>query len=132
MIELQGDRYVRISGEESSTAELIDPAPIHRVSSKPEPERAVANAARSAMPAEHPSAALSTVLVFRDGRQQEVTEYTIADGVLYAHTDYFTAGTWNQKIALSSLNVPATIEANQSRGLKFRLPGAPNEVVVGQ
>jgi hypothetical protein len=71
------------------------------------------------------------VLVFRDGHSQEVSAYTIADGVLYAASDYATTGEWTQAIELASLNVPETVATNSSRGLRFQLPTAPNEVIVG-
>ena len=73
----------------------------------------------------------SSVLVFRDGRREQVSDYTIADGILYAHSDYFTTGSWNRKIELSSLNLAETIKSNQSQGIRFQLPSAPNEVIVG-
>jgi hypothetical protein len=31
---------------------------------------------------------------------------------------------------LSALNLADTVAANQSRGITFRLPAAPNEVIV--
>ena len=70
-------------------------------------------------------------LVFRDGHREQVFDYTIADGVLYAHADYFTTGSWNRKIELSSLNLSETVKSNQSQGVRFQLPSAPNEVIVG-
>lgn len=129
MIELQGDRYVRVSGPESSGAEMIDREAINRdrmerMLDSPRPER------RSSTTLAAP--ALSTaILIFRDGHREEVSDYTIADGVLYTRADYYTAGFWNRKIELSWLNLPETIASNQSRGATFRLPLSPNEVIVG-
>ena len=127
MIELRGDRYVRVSSDETSGTQMIDsrridplPDPRHREQHSPGP-------ALRAVPAEE---MVPAVLVFRDGHREEVSDYTIADGVLYAHSDYFTTGSWNRKIELSSLNLPETITSNQSRGIKFQLPAAPNEVEV--
>lgn len=123
MIELQGDRYVRVSGEESSNSEMkrIDSATMSRAPSS----------ARSQKPrAEMHSAVNPAVLVFHDGHREEVSEYTIADGNLYTHSDYYTSGSWNKKIELSSLNLSDTIKTNQSRGINFQLPTAPNEVIV--
>jgi hypothetical protein len=71
------------------------------------------------------------VLVFRDGHREEVTEYTIADGVLYARGNYYRDGSWNKRIELSSLDLHETIQSNQSRGVGFQLPNSPNEVIVG-
>jgi hypothetical protein len=133
MIELQGDRYVRVSGQESSTAEIIDPkmiAPkmIDQPMHSPRPPEHHSGAAIQSPATPQPAPA---VLIFRDGHREEASGYTIADGVLYTHTDYYTAGSWNKKIALSSLNLPETIAANHSHNIKFQLPTAPNEVIVG-
>ena len=57
-----------------------------------------------------------TVLVFRDGHQQEVNNYAIMGQTVYV----FDARM--QKIALSDLDVPATIKANDDRGVEFHLP----------
>jgi len=118
MIELQGDRYVQVSGDGVSKVQMIDRLP--------PAQPAVYSAATTTAPAQP----TSTILVFRDGQRQEVSAYTIADGTLYASSDYYNSGVWNQKIALSALNLPETLTANQSRGVNFRLPSAPNEVIV--
>ena len=124
MIELQAGRYVRVSGEESSNVEMkvIDSATTNPVLAKTHSEKAITSETRPA--------AIPAVLVFRDGHREEVSEYTIADGNLYTGSDYYTSGSWNKKIALSFLNLPETITANQSRGTKFQLPTAPNEVII--
>jgi hypothetical protein len=69
-------------------------------------------------------------LVFRDGHKEEVRDYSIADGVLYARGDFYTDGYWNKNISLSSLDVAQTLQANAERGVKFVLPSAPNEVIT--
>jgi len=70
------------------------------------------------------------VLVFRDGHREEVSDYTIADGVLYARGDYYRDGAWNRKIELKSLNLPETIHSNDARGVHVQLPTSPNEVIT--
>ncbi|MGC1646190.1 MAG: hypothetical protein WA741_10205 [Candidatus Sulfotelmatobacter sp.] len=121
MIELQGDRYVRVTGPETSGAEMIDRMPegsrLSEHSSAP---------IHAPTPAELPPA----VLIFRDGHREETSDYTIADGILYARTDYYTTGSWNRKIELSSLNLPETAKSNESRGVKFQIPSSPNQVIV--
>jgi hypothetical protein len=117
MIELQGDRYVQVSGQETSGTEMIDSMPQERSWGV-----AIPTAAKELLPA---------ILVFRDGHREDVSDYTIADGVLYTRSDYYTNGSWNRKIELSSLNLPETVKSNQSRGLRFQVPSAPNEVAVG-
>ncbi len=122
-IELQGDRYVRISGKESSGAQMIDPT-----------LQVVSNARRLSAAAIHAVDAAQlpiAVLLFRDGHREETTSYTIADGVLYISANPYTGGPWIRKIELSSLNLPETVSSNQSRGIRFQLPSAPNEVLVG-
>ncbi|HEY6373690.1 MAG TPA: hypothetical protein VIX37_24155 [Candidatus Sulfotelmatobacter sp.] len=116
MIELQGDRYVRVSGPETSGAEMIDRMP----------ERESSALIHAVAAPELPPA----ILVFRDGHREEASEYTIADGVLYTRSDYYTTGSWNRKIQLSSLDLPETFKSNQSRGVKFQLPSSPNEIIV--
>ena len=119
MIELQGDRYVRISGDEVSQSQMMDRMP------------AAQPAMRSIATTSPKLARASTLLVFRDGRHEEISDYTIADGVLYAAADYYTSGAWNRKIPLTSLNLPDTIASNQGRGVQFHVPSSPNEVIVG-
>lgn len=118
MIELQGDRYVQVSGDTVTSSQMVDRMP------------AVSSGAQAVASTAPPKPA-ATVLIFRDGHRQEISTYTMAEGTLYAATDYYTSGTWNQKIAIASLNLPETIAANQQRGVQFRLPAAPNEVIVG-
>jgi len=119
MIELQGDRYVQVSGDQPPGAQRMDsqsefPSSLHSAPSS----RAKIQSS-------------TVILVFRDGHRQEVSAYTIADGVLYAASDYAATGEWTQAIELASLNVPETVATNSSRGLRFQLPAAPNEVMVG-
>jgi hypothetical protein len=133
MIELQGDRYVRVNGEETSGIQMgteigtevktIDPLP----STSRQPQTSSGNAAHAVSTKE----ILPAILVFRDGHREQVSDYTIADGILYAHSDYFTTGSWNKKIELSSLNLSETVKTNHSQGTRFQLPTAPNEVIVG-
>jgi hypothetical protein len=131
MIELQGGRYVRVSGEEASEtgsgAEFVTKG-IDPISNR-SPGRE-----RLASPATHAAAAKElavTVLVFGDGHQEKVLDYVIADGALYTHSDYYAHGSWTRKIELSALNLAETVRSNQSRGLPFQLPASPNEVIVG-
>ena len=116
LIELQGDRYVEITGENQPGTQTIEPQP------------------PAAIRRQSPTLASlrqDALLVFRDGHREQVSQYTIAEGCLYATANYYTQGAWNRKIELSSLNLPDTVRANQSRGIDFHLPTAPNEVIVG-
>jgi len=117
MIELQGNSYVQISGEPSSQAQFVD---------QPRGNEPLGKTNASDRQPPQP-----TVLVFRDGHRVEVSDYTIADGFLYASSDYYRSGSWNRKIELAALNLDETVSTNRSRGLTFRLPSAPNVVIVG-
>jgi len=112
LIELQGDRYVRFGGDTS-----VDSAHVQQVASS----GPVAVATQELPPA---------VLIFRDGHQEQVKDYVIASGTLYAHRDYWQSGSWRKDIQLSQLDIPATLIANQNHGVKFVLPSAPNEVIT--
>lgn len=115
MIELRGDRYIQVSGDEPSTARVID-----AVQTPPSSQTRAQTASRA-----------TTILVFRDGHREEIADYTIAQGTLYASADFYSSGAWNRKIDLSTVNVAETTSSNQSRGIAFRVPSAPNEVIVG-
>jgi hypothetical protein len=66
-----------------------------------------------------PGAAIipSTVLVFRDQHKQEVENYAIVGNALWAFAPQHT-----QRIPLSELDLTATAEANDDRGVSFRIP----------
>jgi len=124
LIEWQGDRYVRISGKDGAT-ERVTPAPLDYVgssASKPSTKRSEVSPPVTTLP--------PVVLVYRDGKQEELRDYTIADGIIYARGDYWTDGYWNKKIQLVALNLPATMKASQDRGAKFVLPASANEVIT--
>ena len=61
------------------------------------------------------------VLVFRIGRQQEVTNYAIMGDTLYVFDQS------RRKIALAELDIPATVKANDDRGMEFRVPPTPKK-----
>jgi hypothetical protein len=63
----------------------------------------------------------ATALVFRDQHRQEVDNYAIVGQTLWVF-----APKQAQKIALPDLDVPATVKANEDRGVTFRIP-VPNE-----
>ena len=112
VLELQNGRYVR----RNSTPANGEALPLTLA-----PAIAAASPAHDLPPA---------LLIFRDGHSEEVRDYTIADGILYARGDYYTDGYWNKKIELSTLNVAQTLEANTTRNVKFVLPASSNEVIT--
>jgi hypothetical protein len=120
MIVLQGDHYIRVGETETSRAQMLEPEAF-------QPSTMPSHPAPQAAP---PPAVDPVILIFRDGHREQITDYTIADGILYSRADYYTDGSWNKKIALASLNLPDTVDTNRARGIPFRLPTAPNEVIV--
>jgi hypothetical protein len=127
LIELQGGRYVRLNGEKPSDNEMLayqaPTASTARSSAKTDSNQRVTHevTARELAP---------VILVYRDGHREEVRDYTIVGGAIYARGDFYSDGYWNKKIELSALALPETIKSNQERGVRFVLPGAPNEVIV--
>jgi hypothetical protein len=152
LIELRGDRYVQISldGTESdehsrqpdylremsgsagakSGRSQGDVGKTNVLSSRPRVSRGQVNTKNALAAGVLPHELAPTVLVYRDGRREEVREYSIADGVLYARGDYYAVGYWNKKIELVTLDLPQTVKANQERGVRFVLPDSPNHVVM--
>ena len=61
-----------------------------------------------------------TVLVFKDGHKQEVSNYAIVGANLFD----LSSGR-RQKIALTDLDVSATQKANEENGVDFKLPALP-------
>jgi len=123
LIEWQGDHFVRMTLAEKINSQGVSPD-----YSQKNPARPVDSAKKGAdqQQRELPPA----VLVFRDGHQEEVSNYTIINGTLYTKSDYWSTGSWNKQIQLANLDIPATLKLNQERGLRFSLPASPNEVVV--
>ncbi len=73
--------------------------------------------APAAKPATAQSPQKPTVLVFRDQHRAEIQNYAIVGGTLYEFASQQT-----RKIMLSQLDVPATVRANEERGVEFRVP----------
>jgi hypothetical protein len=62
----------------------------------------------------------STILIFKDGHKQEVSNYAIVGSNLFDLTPGHRL-----KIALSDLDLPATQKANDDQGIDFKLPESP-------
>ncbi len=83
-----------------------------------EPAQETRDTATKTVEQAHTAIEPKTVLVFRDGHKEEVTNYAIVGDELFD----FTAG--RRKIAIAALDVTATAKANDERGLDFQLPVA--------
>jgi hypothetical protein len=128
LIELQGDRYVRLNSGDASESPQDSREPIRVIASESAGKQ---RSTQSAVPRNSAARELpAAVLIYRDGHREEVRDYSIVAGVIYARGDYYTDGYWNKKIELTSLNLPETLKSNELRGVPFILPNAPNEVVT--
>jgi len=107
LIEWQDGRYVRIGGTQAEGDQAL-PSSAKTVAASA-PVSKPAEIARRADYSQPPAAPeLQPVeLVYRDGHHEQIREYTIANGVLYATGDYWTDGYWTKKIQLAALNLPA-------------------------
>jgi hypothetical protein len=108
LLEWRGDRWVRVNPTEGISA----------------PAASATGASKAPPPPD-------AVLIFADGHKEEVSRYMIVGSTMYVSSDYWSTGAWTKKILLSSLDLPASLRANQERGSKLMLPGGPNEVVIG-
>jgi hypothetical protein len=59
----------------------------------------------------------STVLIFKDGHQQEISNYAIVGSTLYELSDGRS-----KKVQLADLDLSATVKENDQRGVQFQLP----------
>ncbi len=137
LIEWQGDRYVRFGGTEETAERGTSTHPDYAepTITKP-PPKPPANPAMSATQTQKERSESQAgelppaVLVYRDGHREEIPDYAIADGVIYVYGNNWQNGYWTRRIPLSALDPPATMQANQQRGVKFMLPSAPYVVIA--
>lgn len=122
MLELRGDHWVRITDSGESE---VEGGSVGKGSGRNSRPRSVSSD-REMQVRKVPAA----VLVFRDGHQELTEKYTIIGPDIYTSADYWVGGSWTKKIPLAELDVPATLQLNRERGVRFNLPSAPNEVVV--
>jgi hypothetical protein len=59
----------------------------------------------------------STLLIFKDGHQQEISNYAIVGSTLYDLSDGRS-----KKVQLAELDLSATVKENDERGVEFQLP----------
>jgi hypothetical protein len=108
LLELHGDQWVRVN---SFAPPATETQPVSAGNQKP-----------STLP--------PAVLVFRDGHTEEVSSYSIIGPVIYTKSDYWANGHWTRKIQIADLDLPATLQQNQERGVKFELPSSPDEIMI--
>jgi len=142
LIEWQGDHFERMTPSQKTSAKEQD-GPDYSTKSEVRPSTPRSRSSGSSRSAQKVATQLPressreltrelppAVLVFRDGRTEEVSSYTIMSGTIYSKADYWISGSWTRKIQIADLDVPATLKLNQGRGLNFVLPASPNEVVM--
>jgi hypothetical protein len=86
----------------------------------PDPPRRASAASAPATPAPPPPDVPEqpvTVLVFQDGHQLQIRNYAIAGSQLYNYSD-----NGPRKISLADLDLGATRQVNEDRGVEFRIP----------
>jgi hypothetical protein len=107
LLELHGDQWVKVNFATN----------VSNGSSQP-----IAQAEIKELPA--------AVLVYRDGHTEELTSYSIMGPTIYTKADYWSTGKWTRKIHVADLDVPATLQRNHDRGVRFDLPSGPDEIVL--
>jgi hypothetical protein len=125
VVELRGDHWVRLTGYGAS--EIPGQSPTFQAEG---PRTGNASESATTANASHASELPPAVLVFRDGHQEEAAKYTIVGPTIFIKSNYWTSGSWTHKVAIASLDVPATLKLNQERGAKFSLPSRPGEVIM--
>ena len=110
LLELRGNQWVRVTNFGEASAQALGPE------------------SSAQMPLQKEMA--PAVLIYRDGHSEEISSYSIIGPVMYTKSNYWTSGAWTRTIQIADLDVPATLEQNQRRGVKFELPSGPDEVVI--
>jgi len=130
LIERQGNRYVRFGGAQETEDRGASARPDYSPSAITNPPLSATQATQKARPEAQPPDLPPAVLVYHDGQREEITGYAIANGVVYARGNDWQNGYWTKHIPLAALDLPATVQANQQRGVKFVLPSAANVVIA--
>jgi hypothetical protein len=97
------------------------PAPVAKRSPQPEARVEAVSVPSGPPPASPVIRQPNTILVFKDGHRQEVSNYAIVGTNLFDLTPGHRL-----KIALADLDVAATQRANEDQGVDFTLPVPPN------
>ena len=130
LIELQGDRYVTLPNGQPPTNSLE--AGVSQASREGPQLTVIPHSGGRGSPQTTITVhdLPPVTLLFRDGHREDVRDYTIANGIIYARGDFYIDGYWNKKIELSALDLPETLKSNQARGVRFVLPNSPDEVIT--
>jgi thiol-disulfide isomerase/thioredoxin len=115
-------------GDQSSAAAAVPSGP--KIIEVPQAPREVPRASRSRhapapKPASKTKPAQKTIFVLANGERLESDEYTMEAGTLQV-----TVGGERRVIALSALDMKATVALNRQRGIELKIPQSRNEVSV--
>ena len=102
-------------GQDNERQELL--RDIDRLSDKVDRLQSQMTSMANAQNKNDPAPGLPVVLVFKDGRRQEVENYAIAGETLWVLTRQLA-----KKVPLAQLDLPATGRINSDRGVEFSLP----------
>jgi hypothetical protein len=129
VLELQGDHWVRITNYgQSQTVGQSGQRDRDGASNLPFVVPPVTT--RQIQEAQPASELPPAVLVFRDGHREQIGKYLIMGTTIYTSADYWSSGTWTQRVEIAELDVPATMKLNRERGANFSLPSRPSEVMI--
>jgi hypothetical protein len=107
LLELHGSQWVKVTNFGESS------------------DRALATETQTKVKALPPA-----ILVYRDGRTEELSSYSIIGGSIHTKSNYWTTGVWTRTIPVADLDIPATVRQNEKRGVNFELPSGPDEVML--
>lgn len=129
VLELQGDHWVRITnyGQSQTVGQSGQPG---REGAFNLPSVASPVTTRQIQQVQPASELPPAVLVYRDGRREQIGKYLIMGTTIYTSADYWSSGTWTRKVPIVELDVPATLKLNQERGANFSLPSRSSEVMI--
>ena len=112
-------------GDQASDSAVVPSGPkiIEVPQATPAPPRSTR--ARHAPPPKPAKPAQKTIFVLASGERLESDQYTMEAGTLHV-----TVGDEQREIALSALDVNATLTLNRQRGIDLKIPQGRNEVSV--
>lgn len=111
LLELHGSHWVKVTnfGDASDPALATETLAEKQTKAKPLPP---------------------AVLVYRDGHTEELSSYSIIGGSIHTKSNYWTTGVWTRTIPVADLDIPATLQQNEKRGVDFELPSSPDEIML--
>ena len=88
--------------------------------SDPRDEKSANKSDAVTAPSAPPEEVVSTILIYRDGSHREISNYALMGSSIYDLS--VKPGQGKMRILLADLDIPATIAANDQRGIEFKVP----------